>query len=483
MTVTIDYLPIGGRDQPSTSSTRIELINPTTEESLGTVPDGSEEDVDAAVRAARAALVDPAWAKLDAHDRAELLRGVAAELEKRADELARLVTRQNGMPLKMVLWGNVHGSAFSYRYFADLIERRPVEELRASKLGRTIVRREPVGVVGVIAPWNGPQILAAWKLGPALATGCTTVLKPAAETSLDALLLAEAFAAAGFPPGVVNVVTGGRETGARLVEHRAVDKIAFTGSTAAGRAIAAMAGAQLKPVTLELGGKSAAIVLDDADLEAFGRQVTRICSPNSGQVCYSCTRVLAPRNRYRETVEVVVEAMRSDARVGDPLDPATNFGPLVSARQRERVEQYISAGRAEGARLVLGGDRPAHLDRGFFVSPTVFTDVTNDMRIAREEIFGPVLSVIPYTDQADAIAIANDSEYGLGGAVFTADPERGLAVAREVATGSIGINGYDIALDAPFGGYKSSGLGRELGPESLEPYWETKSIYNAPEVS
>jgi acyl-CoA reductase-like NAD-dependent aldehyde dehydrogenase len=305
------------------------------------------------------------------------------------------------------------------------------------------------------------------------------VLKPAPETSLDARLLAEAAAEAGFPPGVFNVVTGGRETGAALVDHPKVDKVAFTGSTAAGRDIAARCGAALKPVSLELGGKSAALLLDDADLAAFGQQVSRLCAPNSGQVCYSCTRILAPHSRYDEVVETVVEGMRS-ARMGDPLSEETSFGPLVSARQRDRVEEYIALGSAEGADLVLGGGRPADLERGWFVEPTVFRGVDNGMRIAREEIFGPVLVVIPYEGEEEGVAIANDSEYGLGGAVFTADPERGLAAARRIESGTVGINGYEPVLEAPFGGVKQSGLGRELGPEGFAAYREPKSIYNAP---
>lgn len=479
MTATVETLPIGGGGYPAVGCHRMTLINPATEEPIASVPACGADEVDAAVRSAREALADPAWRGLGVRERAELLRSLAGVLHRRADELAELITRQNGMPLKMVRWGNVGGPIAAYRYFADLIEGSDLEELRASDFGSTLVCREPVGVVGVIAPWNGPQILAAWKIAPALAAGCTVVLKPAQETSLDALLLAEAAAEAGFPSGVINVVTGGRQTGALLVDHPGTDKIAFTGSTAAGKDIAARAGAQLKPVTLELGGKSAAIVLDDADLAVLAKQVTRICMPNSGQVCYSCTRILAPASRYDEVVDVVVEAMRG-ARVGDPMDTATNFGPLVSAAQRSKVENYIAAGLSEGAELALGGDRQPGLDRGFFLAPTVFREVTNDMRIAREEIFGPVLSVIRYTDTAEAIRLANDSDYGLGGTVFTSDPQRGLAVARAVETGTIGLNGYEIAMDAPFGGCKSSGMGRELGPEGLEPYFETKSIYHVP---
>ncbi|RLV48317.1 aldehyde dehydrogenase [Nocardioides mangrovicus] len=464
--------------RPSGSGT-VTLTNPSTGQVIGTAVDGSATDVDAAVRSANRALRDPAWRDLGPAERAALLRGLADALDRRGAELAELVSTQNGMPIKMVRWGNVGGSSASYRYFADLAEQQIVEDERATPYSRTRVRREPVGTVGIIAPWNGPQILVAWKLGPALAVGCTAVIKPAEETSLDAFVLAEAVAEAGFPPGVVNVVTGGRDTGAALVAHRGVHKVAFTGSTAAGRAIAEVCGSQLKPATLELGGKSAAIVLDDADLDAFGKAVTRICAPNSGQVCYSCTRVLAPRGSYDAVVDAVVAGMRT-ARLGDALFETTNFGPLVSARQRTRVEDYVDLGSSEGADLVLGGSRPAGLDRGFFVMPTVFRGVDNSMRIAREEIFGPVLVVIAYDGDDEAVAIANDSDYGLGGSVFTADPERGLGIARRVETGSIGINTYEPTLDAPFGGVKGSGLGRELGPEGLEAYVEYKSIYNAP---
>jgi len=476
---TVEDLWIGGGPRPASGSARLELINPATEEALGTAPEASAADVDAAVAAANAALRDPAWRELTAADRAALLRKLADGLDQRAEEMATLITRQNGMPVKMVRWGNVGGAAFSYRWFADLAEATPVEELRPSPRSQTLVTNGPVGAVGIIAPWNGPQILVAWKLGPALAAGCTAVLKPAPETSLDARLLAEAVAEAGFPPGVFNVVTGGRETGTALVEHPGIAKVAFTGSTAAGRDIAARCGAALKPVSLELGGKSAALLLDDVDTAAFGKHVTRLCAPNSGQVCYSCTRILAPRSRYDEVVETVVEGMRS-ARMGDPLSEETSFGPLVSARQRGRVEDYIALGKGEGADLVLGGGRPADLDRGWFVEPTVFRDVDNSMRVAREEIFGPVLVVIPYDTEADGIAIANDSDYGLGGAVFTADPARGLAAARRIESGTVGINGYEPVLEAPFGGIKASGLGRELGPEGFAAYREPKSIYGAP---
>ncbi|NKQ56726.1 aldehyde dehydrogenase [Amycolatopsis sp. K13G38] len=482
MTTVLDHLLVDGRPLAGAGDERITLVNPATEEVIGSVPVATAADVDAAVRSASATFRADRWRKLGPVDRAALLRRLAEIIESRAGELAALITRQNGMPVKMTRWGNAYGAAAAYRYYADLVDGTSEEDSRPGQAAHAVVRREPVGVVGIIAPWNGPQILVAWKLAPALAAGCTAVLKPAPETSLDAHWLAEAMLEAGFPPGVLNVVTGGRDTGMALVEHPLVSKVAFTGSSAAGREIAAACGSALKPVTLELGGKSAAILLEDADLDAFTGQVTRLCAPNSGQVCYSCTRILAPESRYDSVVDAVVGGMRS-ARMGDPSDRNTDFGPLVSARQRDRVEKYVEIGNREGAEIVLGGARPSAPSRGFYYAPTVFRGVHNRMKIAQEEIFGPVLVVIPYRDEDEAVEIANDSEYGLGGSVFTADPERGMRVARRVETGTIGINGYDLSMEAPFGGRKASGLGRELGPEGLAAYYTLKSIYNAPVAS
>jgi acyl-CoA reductase-like NAD-dependent aldehyde dehydrogenase len=469
---------VAGARRPAHSTARLAVISPSTEETIGSIVDGDEHDVDVAVTAARAALRSPEWAKLTVEDRAELLERLATLLEERAEDIGRLITHENGMPVATLgsLSGHAVGAAMAYRYFANLVRGVVFEEVRPSG---TLVRREPVGVVGVIAPWNGPQSLVAWKLAPALAAGCTAVIKPAPETTLDAFLLLDAITDAGFPPGVVNLVTGGRETGAALVEHPGVDKIGFTGSSAAGRAIAAACGAALKPVSLELGGKSAAVLLEDADVATFAALVPSLSARNSGQVCFSCTRILAPRGRYAEVVDAVVASLTA-GRVGDPFDQSTVYGPLVADRQRKRVEGYIEAGIAGGARIATGGGRPADLDRGFYVEPTVFDNVSNDMRIAREEIFGPVLAVIPYTTESEAVELANDSEYGLGGSVFTADPQRGLDVARRIETGTVGINGYGITLDAPFGGVKASGMGRELGPEGFAEYLEYKSIYNAP---
>jgi acyl-CoA reductase-like NAD-dependent aldehyde dehydrogenase len=341
--------------------------------------------------------------------------------------------------------------------------------------GSTVVLRVPIGVVAAITPWNYPQSLAMFKIAPALAAGCSVVLKPAAETSLDAFQLAEAAREAGLPAGVLNVVPGHRETGRILVEHPGVDKVAFTGSTAAGRSIGETCGRLLRPVTLELGGKSAAIVLDDVDLPKVTGQLALATLQNQGQTCHLSTRVLAPRRRFGEVVDAVADMARS-LQVGDPQDPDTRIGPLVSARQRERVEGYIEDGRRTG-RIVAGGSRPAGLDRGWYVEPTVVADPDPGARVVREEIFGPVLVVLPYDTVDDAIAMANDSDYGLGGTVWTQDEDRGLAIARAIETGTVGINSYKIDLGSPFGGVKSSGLGRELGPEGLASYFAVKSIF------
>src|SRR6202035_1650175 len=365
-------------------------------------------------------------------------------------------------------------------YYAGVIRQTVLEEDRPGLLGGVIhVLHKPVGVVGAIVPWNFPQVLTLFRLARLLAPGCTFVIKPSPETVLDSLLLAEAIVEAGLPAGVVDIVPGGRQLGGYPVEHPGVDKIAFTGSTAAGRAIARRCGELLRPVTLELGGKSAAIVLDDADLSQSVESLFAATLLNNGQTCYLGTRVLAPRSRYDEVLEVF-GGLAGALQVGDALDPSTQVGPMVSARQRERGERYIEKGRAEGARVVVGGGRPEDRDRGWFVQPTVFADVENSHTIAREEIFGPVLSVIPYDGDDDAVAIANDSDFGLGGSVWTGDHERGEALARRVQTGSIGINHYVLDPAAPFGGVKASGLGRELGPEGLAAYLQLQSIYQAP---
>jgi aldehyde dehydrogenase (NAD+) len=337
------------------------------------------------------------------------------------------------------------------------------------------VRQEPVGVAGAIVPWNVPLFVTMLKFAPAMVAGSTMVLKPAPETPLDAFVLAEIAHDAGLPPGVLNVVPAGREVGEHLVTHPDVDKIGFTGSTTAGRHIASLCGQNLKRVTLELGGKSAAILLDDADIEQVIPNLLPSAIMNNGEACVAQTRIVTPRDRYDETVDALVEAMSAQV-VGDPFDATTTVGPLVAERQRERVESYIAAGQDEGAKLALGGGRPSHLPKGWYVEPTVFVNVDNSMKIAQEEIFGPVLAVIPYSGEDEAIAIANDSDYGLSGTVWTADTERGIDVARQVRTGSITVNGFALAFQSPFGGFKSSGVGRELGPEGLQAYLESKQL-------
>ncbi|MEU0466054.1 aldehyde dehydrogenase [Amycolatopsis sp. NPDC006131] len=478
MTIDYDRLYLAGQWTAPATRGRIDVHSASTEELLGSVPEGAEADVDAAVAAARRAFDDPAgWSRWDPQQRAEVLERFAVALEKRAAETARRVTIQNGMPISLAQQFEGGFPPVLLRYFAGLVTGNPQEETRPGMLGGSSrVIREPIGVVAAIVPWNVPQAITFLKLAPALAAGCTVVLKPAPETVLDAMLMAEAAAEAGLPEGVLSVIPGGRELGAYLIGHPGVDKVSFTGSTAAGRSIAETCGRLLRPVTLELGGKSAAIVLDDARLSETIESFFAATLLNNGQICWLGTRVLAPRARYGEVVDTITDLARSLA-VGDPLDEGTQVGPLVSARQRDRVESYIAKGLGEGARLTAGGGRPSGLDRGWFVEPTVFADVDNQHTIAQEEIFGPVLSVIPYGDEDEAVAIANASEYGLGGTVWTADPDRGEAVARRVASGTIGINAYANDPTAPFGGIKSSGIGRELGPEGLHSYQVSKTIY------
>lgn len=450
------------------------VLEAATGELLGDGASATKADIDAAVAAARAAL--PHWRSASPDHRAHALMAFAAALHRRAASTSELVSRENGMP--MALSGGANGlfPAALLGYYAKLITRTPIEEVRPSVIGHTIVRREAVGVVAAIVPWNYPQALAAFKLAPALAAGCTVVLKASPETALDALVFAEAAQEAGLPAGVLNVVPGGAEAGAHLVSHPGVDKVSFTGSTSVGRIIGEACGRLLRPVTLELGGKSAAIILDDADLDATMKGLKSVSFINNGQTCFLGSRILAPRARYGEVVEALA-GLVAGLHVGDPLDTATDIGPVVSARQRERVLDYIETGKISGAKLIAGGGVPADQPRGWFVSPTVFADVDNSDRIAQEEIFGPVLAVIPYDGDDQAIALANDSEFGLAGTVWSTDVDRATEVAREMRTGTVGVNDYQLDIGAPFGGVKASGIGRELGPEGLDEFFELKSIY------
>lgn len=466
---------IDGQWTVPSSKARIDVIGANTGEVIGSVPDGAEADIDGAVRAARKAL-NQGWARTKPAERSAILNRFADAVEKRVAGLARLVSQQNGMPISIAEpfeGGYVVGMM---RYYAALAAGMQDEERRASPLGfDTVVRKIPVGVVGAIVPWNYPVVLSMMKICPALAAGCTIVLKPSPGTVLDCYVLAEAAQEAGIPAGVINWVPGGRELGAYLVQHPDIDKVAFTGSTSAGRKIGEVCGRLLRPVTLELGGKSAAIILDDAKIDEVTAGMLFAGFANNGQTCALSTRVLAPASRYDEIVDAFA-AMAKGLKVGDSLSIDTQIGPLASNEHRQRVERYIEIGKRE-ARLVAGGGRPKGLDRGWFVEPTIFADVSNNATIAREEIFGPVLSIIKYQNDDEAVKIANDSDFGLGGTVWSSDGARAQEIARRVQTGTIGVNGYVIDLAAPFGGIKGSGLGRELGPESLASYQQIQSIY------
>ena len=470
-----DDIFVGGRWQRSHATDSIDVINPATEQLWARVPDADASDVDAAVLAAHVAL--PEWRGAGSAARARLVERFADELAARGEGMARVITAENGTPIAETSAAASH-SAGILRYFAtiaDLVDAVDVRPFPNAAGSYTEVSREAVGVCALIAPWNFPLGLVMVKLAPALIAGCTVVIKPAAETPLDLRVMLDAAVAAGIPAGVINVITGGRETGSLLVQHPLVSKVAFTGSTEAGRIIAQQCGSLLRPVTLELGGKSAAIVLDDVDLDYFGTMLNRTCLRNTGQTCYNSTRILAPRSRYRDIVELVASTVAA-TKQGDPLELDTVYGPTVSARQRDRVEGYIALGKQEGATVATGGGRPA-FDRGFYVQPTVFSDVDNRMRIAQEEIFGPVLVVIPFDDDADAARIANESQFGLGGSIFSSDESRAAALARTIETGSIGINFFGSNHAAPFGGWKDSGLGVEYGPEGLHAYLRLKSVH------
>ena len=471
-----DSFYIGGEWVAAKSDARFELVNPSTEEVIGTVPEGSKADIDAAVAAARRAFDAGEWSGLAAAERAAVMERFAAALARRDEEVAKAVSMQNGMPIALSSQFEAGFGAGMLHYYAGLAKAPEQRDVRPSQAGKeTLVEKTPVGVVAAIVPWNFPVTLTLNKIASAMAAGCTLVIKPSPGTVLDSYLLAEAAEEAGVPPGVLNWVAADREVGAYLVSHPGVDKVAFTGSTAAGRKIASTCGELLRPVTLELGGKSAAILLDDADLGAFLQAMPVAGMLNNGQACYNATRILAPHRRYDEVVGGLAQ-FASSLTIGNALDPGTHVGPMASAHQRERVLGYIEKGKAE-AKLVTGGGVPASESRGYFVEPTIFAGVTNDAVIAREEIFGPVLAVIPYEGEDEAVRIANDSDYGLGGSVYSADSDHALDIARRVASGTVGVNGYVPSLGAPFGGIKASGMGREFGPEAIASYQHTKSIY------
>ncbi len=471
-----DKLFIGGKwTEPSTSEV-IEVHCPATGEYVGKVPLAAAADVDAAVAAARKAFDDGPWPTTPPNERAGVIAGALKLMEQRKDLFTKLLADETGQPPTTVETMQWMSSIGALSFFAGpAVDQVNWQETRTGGYGQSIVRREPVGVVGAIVAWNVPLFLAVNKLGPALLAGCTVVLKPAAETPLSAIALAEVFAEAGLPEGVLSVVPGGIETGQALTSNTDVDIFTFTGSSGVGKEIGRRAADLLKPCTLELGGKSAAIVLEDVDLAAAVPMLVFSGIMNTGQACVAQTRILAPRSRYDEIVDTVSTFVQA-LPVGPPSDPAAQIGSLISEKQRARVEGYIARGIEEGARLVCGGGRPEGLDNGFFVQPTVFADVDNNMTIAQEEIFGPVLSIIPYDTEDDAIKIANDSVYGLAGSVWTTNVPRGIEVSEKIRTGTYAINWYAFDPCCPFGGYKNSGIGRENGPEGVEHFTQQKSV-------
>jgi betaine-aldehyde dehydrogenase len=473
-----DYQELfGGEWVAPAGQGRIEVISPVTEEVYGTVPDASEADVDRAVAAARRAFDEGPWPRMAPEARADAIARLSAELQARSMDIADTITNENGSVKSFSLMGQVFASTMVLDKYAEIARTYEFENRRMGALGGDVrVRRAPVGVVAGIIPWNVPLYITAMKLGPAMASGSTIVLKPSPETPLDAYQFAEAVIAAGIPEGVINIVAADRAVSEYLVSHPQVDKVSFTGSTAVGRRIGSICGEQIKRCTLELGGKSAAIILDDVQLDdALLNELLMSGLMNNGQVCGAQSRLLVPRSRYDEIVDRIGEGM-ANMVVGDPNEDASQIGPMVAQRQQERVNGYIEIGKQEGARVVTGGG-PAQFDKGWFVTPTLFADATNQMRIAREEIFGPVLTAIPYDTEAEAIAIANDSDYGLCGSVWTSDVEHAAEVGAQVRTGVVAVNSSMILdFNSPFGGFKQSGIGRELGPEGLDPFTELQSI-------
>ncbi|MBF6207859.1 aldehyde dehydrogenase [Streptomyces gardneri] len=475
-----DKFFVGGQWAAPTGSNRRDIVSPATEEVVASIPEATTADIDAAVTAARAAWDARTWRDAPVRERAQKILALADLLDGRAEDLARRVTAEMGQPMSLSTRSQATAIRL-IRSFVDALDHIVFEERRQGPSGPATVRREGVGVAAAISPWNGPFFLSVIKVVPALLAGCSVIAKPADNTPLSGYVLAEAAAELDLPDGVLSVIPAGRKVGAHLVAQRGVDKVSFTGSTVAGRAIASVCGEQLKSVSLELGGKSAAIALDDVDLSVLVPAMVAGAFYNTGQACTALTRLVVHRSRYEEVVDSMVTAAKGMV-IGDPMDLATQIGPLASAEQRDRVERYIEIGKSE-ATLACGGGRPADQARGFFVEPTIFTDVRNDMRIAQEEIFGPILSIIPFDGGDDeAIAIANGTAYGLHGAVFTQDAERAAHVAKRVESGTFTINGYVNNPAAPFGGVKASGLGREFGAEGIAEYLEFHTI-NDPHAS
>ncbi|WP_406460238.1 aldehyde dehydrogenase [Streptomyces sp. NBC_01622] len=479
---------IGGELTDPLGKDVIEVISPHTEEVIGRVPHASREDVDRAVAVARKAFDEGPWPRMTLDERVAVVTRIKDAIAARYEEIGRVISSENGSPYSWSILGQALGAMMVWdaaitvaKNFGGSGGRPPgghstYEEYRDGVLGRILVRREPVGVVAAVVPWNVPQFVAAAKLAPALLTGCTVILKPSPEAPLDAYLLGEIAKEAGLPDGVLSILPADREVSEYLVGHPGIDKISFTGSVAAGKRVMEVAARHLTRVTLELGGKSAAIVLPDADITTSVPGIVSAAWMNNGQACVAQTRILVPRSRYDEFADAFAAAA-SALVVGDPLDPATQVGPLVAKRQQQRNLDYIRIGQEEGAKILTGGGRPPGLDRGWYVEPTLFGDVDNSMRIAREEIFGPVICLLPYGDESEAVKIANDSDYGLSGSVWTGDVAHGIDIARQVRTGTYNVNTFSLDMLGPFGGYKNSGLGREFGPEGFSEFLEHKMIH------
>ncbi|MGW1865194.1 aldehyde dehydrogenase [Streptomyces mauvecolor] len=467
---------IGGELTDPLGSDVIEVISPHTEQVIGRVPHACRADVDRAVAVARKAFDEGPWARATPEERIEVVSRIKDAILVRHEEIAKSISSQNGSPYSWSVLAQALGAMMVWDSAITVAREFPYEERRSGALGPLLVRREPVGVVAAVVPWNVPQFVAAAKLGPALLTGCSVILKPSPESPLDSYILGEIAAEAGLPEGVLSILPADREVSEYLVGHPGIDKVSFTGSVAAGKRVMEVASRNLTRVTLELGGKSAAVILPDADLAATVAGVVPAAWMNNGQACVAQTRILAPQSRYDEIAEAFATAAGALV-VGDPLDAATQVGPLVARRQQQRSLDYIRIGQEEGAKILTGGGRPAGLDRGWYVEPTLFGGVDNAMRIAREEIFGPVICLLPYRDEAEALRIANDSEYGLSGSVWTGDVEHGIEFGRKVRTGTFNVNTFSLDMLGPFGGYKSSGLGREFGPEGFGEYLEHKMIH------
>ena len=471
-TLTRDKLYIsGGWVDPAGPGT-IEVVNPTTEEPIGSIPEGTPADADRAVEAARTAF--DAWSRTSPYERAALCEAIGAGLAERGDELAALITTELGMPIGLSRMIQAGLPSLTFSSMPQVVEEIAWEE----EVGNSLIVREAAGVVAAITPWNYPLHQIANKVAPALAAGCTVVLKPSEVVPLNAFVLAEVCAAVGLPPGVFNLVTGtGPVVGEAIVSHPQTDMVSFTGSTRAGRRVSELAAQAVKPVSLELGGKSPNVILDDADLEQAVVDGVAKCFLNSGQTCSALTRMLVPRDKLAQAERIAAAVADEAFTPGDPFTDGNALGPLVSETQRERVRGYIEKGIGEGAKLVAGGAEPPEgLERGYFVRPTVFSEVTPQMTIAQEEIFGPVLAIMPYDDEEDAVRIANDTVYGLAGGVWSADEERAKRIAARIRTGQVEINGATFNPLAPFGGYKQSGNSRELGKFGLEEFLETKAI-------